>query len=374
MLDGPGRRVVLVSADRRLVEEMTAVCAAAEARLSRARGLEPGQLETAAAASAELILLDAREVRAAVVRPGPFEAPSVLLGGAEDQDLWELASRVGDCTVAMLPAAEPWLADRLADLQGGAVRSSAGVLGVMGAVGGAGASTLSCWLAAAAALERDTVLVDGDPDGCGLDLLLGTELDGGLRWPDLVGSHGALSSQRLWEVLPDVEGLEGMRWLSWDRRGEHEAPVPAVLRTLRRACEVVVLDLGRAGERSFQLAGHCDAVLVVVPRTVRALLCARRAGEAIGGVPVEFALAGPAVADVEADAAGEVLGVRPLAGVAFDPRVAEACETRSLLERGRRRRHAATVAELWEQLDDLHGLLAQDASAALAAAGRGERR
>lgn len=371
VLDGPGRRVLLVTADAGLAQAMTGVCAAAEARLSRARGLEPGQLE-AAAEAAELILLDARSVRAAEVRPGAFSAPAVLLGAVEDEDLWELASRVGDCTVAVLPAAEPWLADRLADVHGGSASLSAGVLGVLGATGGAGASTLSCWLAASAAREHDVVLVDGDPDSCGIDLLLGTELLSGLRWPDLVGSHGALSSQRLWEVLPDIEGLESLRWLSWDRREPMQVPVPAVLRTLRRACDVVVLDLGRGGERSFQMAAQCDAVLVVVPRTVKGMICAIRAGQAMKGVPVEYVLAGPAISDVSPDGAAEHLAARPLGALPFDARVAEACEARALLSRGRRRRHAEAVAALWEQLDDRHGLLAEDLAAATGS-GRGRR-
>ncbi|MFB6573563.1 septum site-determining protein Ssd [Kocuria palustris] len=372
VLEGPGRRVVLISADAGLVQEMTAVCAAAEARLSRARGLEPGQLEEAAAESAELILLDARSLRAAEVRSGTLPAPAVLLGTAEDEDLWELASRVGECTVAVLPAAEPWLADRLADVHADSARMSAGVLGVMGAAGGAGASTLSCWLAASAAQEHDVVLVDGDPDSCGIDLLLGTELLGGLRWPDLVGSHGALSSQRLWEVLPDIEGLESLRWLSWDRREPVQAPVPEVLRTLRRACDVVVLDLGRGTERSFRMAGQCDAVLVVVPRTLRGMICALRVGQCLGGIPVEYVLAGPAISDVSADGAAEHLGIRPLGALPFDARVAEACEVRDLLPRGRRRRHAETAAALWEQLDELHGLLAEDVASA-AGTGWGRR-
>lgn len=363
LLDGPGRRVLLVSADAGLVQEMTAVCAAAEARLSCARGMEPGELESAAEA-AELILLDARSVRAVEVRPGALHAPAVLLGKAEDEDLWELAARVGDCTVAVLPAAEPWLADRLADARAGSARTSAGVLGVIGATGGTGASTLSCWLAASAAQDRDVVLVDGDPDSCGIDLLLGTEMLSGLRWPDLVGSHGALSSQRLWEVLPDIEGLPSLRWLSWDRREPVQAPVAAVVRTLRRACDVVVLDLGRGGERTFRMAGQCDAVLVVVPRTVRGLICAVRAGQQLDGVPAEYVLAGPAICDVTADGAAEHLGSRPLGDLPFDTRVPEACEARDLLPRGRRRRHAEAVAGLWEQLDEHYGLLAEDLVAA----------
>ncbi len=184
-----------------------------------------------------------------------------------------------------------------------------------------------------------------------------------------MGSHGALSSRRLWEVLPEIDGLTGMRWLSWDRRSQEEAPVAAVLRTLRRACDLVVLDLGRVGERSFGAARLCDAVLVVVPRTARALLCARRIADALSGVPVEFVLAGPAIADVEPDAAAEVLGLPPLTGIPFDAGVAEACEMRSLLQRGRRRRHASAVASLWEQLDELHGLLDRAAPETAAAAG-----
>ena len=92
----------------------------------------------------------------------------------------------------------------------------------------------------------------------------------------------------------------------------------------------------------------------------------------IADATAEFACAfKPQIAHFAALGA-EHLGVRPLGALPFDARVAEACEVRDLLPRGRRRRHAETAAALWEQLDELHGLLAEDVASA-AGTGWGRR-
>src|SRR2546421_294935 len=80
---------------------------------------------------------------------------------------------------------EPWLVDRIADAAEG-IGEPALTIGVVGGRGGAGASTLACALAVTAARSgHRTMLIDGDPLGGGLDVLLGGERAGGLRWPDL---------------------------------------------------------------------------------------------------------------------------------------------------------------------------------------------
>ena len=67
-------------------------------------------------------------------------------------------------------------------LRGGA---GASVVGVVGAGGGAGASTVAAGLAAANARRgRQSLLVDADPLGGGIDLLMGCEGVPGLRWPE----------------------------------------------------------------------------------------------------------------------------------------------------------------------------------------------
>lgn len=361
--EGPGRRVLLVTSCAGLRQQVTGICASAGARLRWSPDLRGAEAEAVGPAAVDIVLLDAGDLRDAGAT-ARFTGPDVvLLGASEDGDLWELAAQTGDCSVAVLPEAEAWLADRIASGEEEPGGCSGAVLGVLGAVGGVGASTLACWLAAhAGGAGWTTALVDADPDACGLDLLLGLELQPALRWPDLTGSQGTLSAERLWEVLPGIEQIPDLRWLSW---GRGPAPAPAaplgpVLRALRRACELIVVDLGRGAERSFGLVPHCDVVLAALPRTVRGILAAERVAASVAGAPVELVLCGAAVSDLDVRTTGELLEAAPLGPVRFDPRVPEAAETGRLLERGRRRPHAEVVADLWEQLELRHGLLAAD--------------
>ena len=88
-----------------------------------------------------------------------------------------------------LPGAEALLVDRLAAAATG--RRGAATVAVVGGRGGAGASTLACALARDGGSSAGAVmLVDADPLGGGLDLLLGAEGVPGLRWPDLAEARG----------------------------------------------------------------------------------------------------------------------------------------------------------------------------------------
>ena len=58
------------------------------------------------------------------------------------------------------------------------------------------------------------VLVDGDPLGGGIDLVLGGEDVPGVRWPDLAGARGRVPPADLAAALPEVDALHV---LSWDR-------------------------------------------------------------------------------------------------------------------------------------------------------------
>lgn len=118
--------------------------------------------------------------------------PGVLLLGLDldDAGVWVRAVQLGAEHVLFLPDAETWLLDRIADAVEG-VGPPARTVAVLGGRGGAGASTLACALAVTAARRGlRTVLVDGDPLGGGLDILLGGETAAGLRWPDLMRLTG----------------------------------------------------------------------------------------------------------------------------------------------------------------------------------------
>jgi pilus assembly protein CpaF len=145
----------------------------------------------------------------------------------DDATIWRKAVDVGAERVVFLPDAEPWLVQAFAD----AVETTdhAGlVVATLGGRGGAGATTLSVALAQAGTRRAlRTLLVDGDPLGGGVDLVLGVEDLHGLRWPDLITTRGRLPAAAVIEALPHVDGI-GV--LSWDR-GDVE--VLDVLRALQ---------------------------------------------------------------------------------------------------------------------------------------------
>lgn len=162
--------------------------------------------------SAPLVLVGddaARRVRGAPRRGGVF-----LVGrDLDDPHVWQRAVEIGAEEVLTLPDAENRLVDRIADVVEGAGRPALAV-GVIGGSGGAGASTLACALAlrAARAGER-TILIDGDPLGGGMDVLLGGEAAEGLRWPDFAASRGRVGAGALAESLPELHALRVLSWV-----------------------------------------------------------------------------------------------------------------------------------------------------------------
>jgi secretion/DNA translocation related CpaE-like protein len=205
--------------------------------------------------------------------------PGVLLIGRDwdDPGVWERGARIGAESVVLLPDAESWLTGRIADALEG-VGQSALTIGVVGGRGGAGASTLACALAVTAARAgEETMLIDADPLGGGLDILLGAERTKGLRWPDLAESRGRVGGAALAESLPRSHGL-GV--LSWDRGERALVPaeaVKSVLSAARRRGGVVVVDLPRqADEAVAEALVQLDLALAVVPAELRAVAAAHR--------------------------------------------------------------------------------------------------
>lgn len=151
-------------------------------------------------------------------------------------------------------------------------RAGAGVIGVVGARGGAGASTFAAALAHRFARSGMTALVDLDRAGGGIEVVVGIEGAGGLRWPDLVDARGTVDARELAALLPRWGGCAV---LSADRTRPGAPPSGALLDVLAAVEEEhpsVVLDLDRCDvlDRGAVLAS-CRTVLVVVPRDLRAV-------------------------------------------------------------------------------------------------------
>ncbi|MEV4331464.1 septum site-determining protein Ssd [Streptomyces sp. NPDC049597] len=303
---------LIVTEDVELLDDLLRLCAAA--------GAEPDVHHTVPDRKgvwegAPLVLVgdDAAErCRGATRRQG------VLLVGRDqdDPDVWRRAVEIGADSVLRLPDGEGWLVDRIADVAEGVGRQALTV-GVIGGRGGAGASTLACALAVTAARAgRRTMLVDGDPLGGGLDVLLGGEQTEGRRWPDFAASKGRVAGGALEESLPELHAL---RVLSWDRGDCVVVPPEAmrsVLAAARRRGGVVVVDLPRrVDEGVAEALAQLDLGLLVVPGELRAVAAANRVASVVGMVlsDLRVVVRGPYASGLDDQWVASALGL-PLAG------------------------------------------------------------
>ncbi|WP_078900535.1 septum site-determining protein Ssd [Streptomyces sp. SBT349] len=307
--------ILILTEDEDLLDDLLRLCVAAgaEAEVVHGAPVAAAQWERAP------LVLVGDDRAAARSGPGrwPGRRPGVLLVGRDldDHTIWARGVALGAEQVLHLPGDEPWLADRIAD----AVERPGGpalTVGVVGGRGGAGASSLACALAVTSAGQgRRTVLVDADPLGGGLDMLLGGERAPGPRWPAFVSARGRLSGAALEESLPR---LHGVSLLSWDRADGARLPAEAmctVLTAARRGGGVVVVDLPRvADEAAAEALAQLDLGLLMVPGELRAVAGAQRvvatAGAMVRDLRVVARTAGGGLAGAEL---ARLLGL-PLAG------------------------------------------------------------
>lgn len=327
--DGAGGRPLVVTEDEELLDDLLRLCAAAgtQAEVSHA----PGRQDWAAAP----LVLVGDDSAGRLAAAGPARRDGVLLVG-RDQDepgVWQRAVAVGAEQVLVLPDEETALVDRIADAAEG-VGAQARTVGVVGGRGGAGASTLACALAVTAARAgQRTVLVDADPLGGGLDVLLGGEDAEGLRWPAFASSRGRIGGAALEESLPRLHDL---RLLSWDRGGGAGAAsvAPAAMRSVlaaaRRRGGVVVVDLPRrVDEPVAEALTQLDVGLLVVPAELRAVAAAHRVADAVRMVlgDLRVVVRGPTRGGLTAEDVADLLGL-PLAGeLPAEPGLPQAAET-----------------------------------------------
>ncbi|WP_326698267.1 CpaE-like family protein [Streptomyces sp. NBC_01754] len=303
---------LIVTEDAHLLDDLLRLCAAAGAMPEVHHGPPAGR-EGWERAPMVLVGDDAAaRCRGAVRRRG------VMLVGRDqgDPDVWRRAVEIGAEYVLRLPDAESWLVDQIANAVEGVGRPALTV-GVMGGRGGSGASTLACALAVTAARSgRRTMLIDGDPMGGGIDVLLGGEESEGMRWPDFARSKGRVGGGALEESLP---ALHGLRVLSWGRGEEVAVPpqaIQAVLAAARRLGGVVVVDLPRRVDDSVAEAlAQLDAGLLVVPGELRAVAAAKRVASAAGTVLKDLRVVarGPYSAGLDEQWVAQALGL-PLVG------------------------------------------------------------
>jgi secretion/DNA translocation related CpaE-like protein len=309
----PPARTLVVTSDERLLDDVLRLAAAAGVDVE----VQPDPGGARPSWSRAALVLVGSDQTGAVTTAGLARRRGVVLVAhdLDDATVWRRAVALGAEHVAFLPDGEEWLVERVAAAQhtGG----DGVVVGVVGGRGGAGASTLAGALGMAA-MRAGTrpLLVDADPLGGGLDLLLGAEDAAGPRWPDLARTRGRLAPDSLGAALPDVGQV---LVLSWDR-GDVLAVEPEAMRAVldagARESPLVVVDLPRRADPAAEVAlGRCDQVLLVVPAEVRAVAAAARVAAVVAPLTreVRVVVRGPAPSAIEPEVVAESLDL-PLAG------------------------------------------------------------
>ncbi len=336
----PPPALVLVG-DQRLREEVRRVAAAADRALDE-RSMPVGRHAWATAA---LVILDTAAAQGCAAAGYPRRPGVVLVGGGEPElEHWQAAAEVGAERVVALPSRTETLIESFAAY---AWRDPGDglVLALVGASGGAGSSVFAGALALAAAEQRfrpQTLLVDADPLGGGIDLLLGIESVPGLRWPDLSVQHGRIGAQALHDALPAAApGLEVLACSRPVGTGPDEigtGAARAVVAAGRGAGDLVVCDIsGHRGPHIDHFLDVADLVVFVVPARLRAVAAAGAVVAAIGRRNPNQALVvrGPAPGGLRGREIADTLGLPLLAAMRAQPGLAGSLERGGLtLTRG----------------------------------------
>ena len=334
--------VLLVTANGAVRDAVESTAAALGLRVSVVAGVDAALMRWAAAR----VVLVGGDRAAAVASVAPRRRPQVYLVGF-DGDLGTWSMPLG-AEVIPLPHGVAWLTAVLAADAGSDSLSVA----IVGGSGGVGASTLAAGLALAAVKRGlSCALVDLDPLGGGVDLVLGAERAAGWRWPRLVGARGEVGDVR--GVLPVVDGVT----LVAMGRGPEAGPlaaesVHAVLGSIARHHDLVLLDAGRSPvPAARQAVRAAEATVLLSGGGVRAVAAAARVradwDAAQGGVVVRRSVGGPPVSVV-----AEALDLPLWGEVPTDRRVASDAEVGEPPGRGRSRwgRAVSTAFDrIWEE-------------------------
>ncbi|OBI15286.1 helicase [Mycobacterium sp. E2327] len=326
--------MLAVLADPELRDELDRVAAAVGVRVVHAGGSAVGRKAWSAAAAVVLDGSAAERCGRAVL---PRRAHVTVLTIAEPSTAtWAAAVTVGAEHVLKLPDQERELIGELAEA-GEAARDDTPrgeVVAVIGGCGGAGASVLSVAVAQAAG---DALLIDLDPWGGGIDLLVGAESTPGVRWPDLALQGGRLNWPAVREALPRHGGIS---LLSGTRRGSEVggAAVDAVVDAGRRGGVTVVCDLPRRLTDATQATlDAADLVVVVTRCDVRACAAAAAMGPTLAAINPNLGLVvrGPSPGGLRAAEIADVTGLPLLASIRAEPQLVRQLE-RGGLRLGRR--------------------------------------
>jgi secretion/DNA translocation related CpaE-like protein len=338
---GGARGILAVLAESALRDELDRASAAVGVRAVHVGSTSPVSRKTWSAAAA--VVLDEAAVEVCAHTGLPRRAHVIVVTGGEPTSAtWAAAIEVGARHVLRLPAQERELVRELADA-GESVRDNGARGQVVAVIGGRGGAGASLFAVALAQLAHNPLLVDLDPWGGGIDLLVGGETTPGVRWPDLALQGGRLNWSAVREALPRHRGLS---MLSGTRRGyEMDArAVDAVIDAGRRGGATVVCDLPRRFTDATETAlDTADLVVLVSPCDVRACAAAATTAPLLTGINpnVGLVVRGPSPGGLRAEEVAATAAVPLLASMKPSPRLAEQLEHGGLRLR---RRSALAVA------------------------------
>lgn len=208
--------------------------------------------------------------------------PEVYVVGRDDDRVetyaWSTRLRAA---VATLPTGAADLAAALSAVLAGAGRGV--VLALAGGSGGVGTSTLAAGLAfAAARADLQTLLLDTDVAGGGIDVLLGAEDLPGWRWSRFEAARGHLGD--LADQLPHCDGVDVLAVDRTVHPGLVLRPeqLAAVLDSGARTHDVTLVDLPRHLEGAHEeVLRRADRVLLLARADVRGVAAADHAARAL---------------------------------------------------------------------------------------------
>lgn len=329
--NGLTNAVLALLGDPVLRDDVARVAAAAGVAVVHAD--DPSSRKVWAAAAA--VVLDIEAARRCAARALPRRDRVVLVGHADPQPAdWQAAITVGAGQVITLPAQDAVLVAALSDAATRDEGRRGPLVVVLGARGGAGASVFAAALAQSA---TEALLVDADPWSGGIDLVMGSEDQPGLRWPDLALQGGRLGYPALRDALPRRDRVSV---LSGGRTGiDVEAgPLGAVIDAGCRGGVTVVCDVPRRCTPAVETAlDSADLVVLVTPADVRSCAAATAARPWVlacnpnAGVVVR----GPAPGGLRAAEVARIVELPLLAAMRPQPGVTEVLERGGLRLKGR---------------------------------------
>lgn len=335
--------VLTLLADPELADNTDRVAAAVGLRALRIQ--TPNRKSWISAAAAVIDEDGARQC----TRAGMPRRDGVFVLGTSDPSpsLWEAAIEVGAQQLVVVPAQEAELVRHLSEAAeaGGTASRRGRVIAVAAGRGGGGASVFAAALAHTAGAHTagaqtsgaqsagcGALLVDLDPCGGGIDLLLGTETTPGLRWHELSDASGRLSWTAVREGLPrcrDVSVLSCTRIYHEIEAGA----AAAIMAAGRRGGATVVCDM----PRSLTTAAVCaletaDLVAIVTSCDVRGAAATSAVAGVIRSINpnVGLVVRGPAPGGLRAGEVAEIAAVPLLATMRPEPMLDRQLEHRGM--------------------------------------------